>query len=326
MYQFKSKRIKAIRHVLTPSIGLSYRPDFGEEKWGYYKNTQIDTLGNEQTYSIFKNSIYGSPSRGKSGLINFKLYNILDMKVRSLKDTITGTKKVVLIENLTFSTSYNLAADSLKWSKIIISGYTTLFKRLYIRYDTRLDPYIIDSLGRNINKFEWKENKRIARFENSEWNFSLNWNLNPEVFKKKQSDKGTEEELEMINKHPDAYIDFNIPWSLNISYSLKHLSNYHYSGKLKPDSISKNIVQTLSFRGDINITPKWKIEFSSGYDFVNKEISYTAIDIYRDLHCWEMTFNWIPFGFRKSYNFGIKVKASVLQDLKLTRKREWFDQ
>ncbi|PCH65043.1 MAG: hypothetical protein COC01_10490 [Bacteroidetes bacterium] len=325
MYQFKSKRIKAIRHVLTPSIGFSFRPDFGEEKRGYYKIVQIDTLGNEQTYSIFENSIYGSPLKGKSGLANFRLHNNLEMKVRSLKDTITHTKKIVLIENLTLSTSYNLAADSLKWSKIIISGFTTLFKRLYIKYDARFDPYIIDTLGRNINKFEWKENKRIARFENSDWNFSLNWNIGPEVFKKKKSAKATEEELEMINKHPDAYVDFNIPWSLNLSYSLRHSSNYHFSGKLKPDSITKNIVQTLSFSGDINLTPKWKIGYRSGYDFVNKEISYTTIDIYRDLHCWEMTFNWIPFGFRQSYNLGIKVKASVLEDLKLNRKREWYD-
>jgi len=235
MYQFKSKRIKAIRHVMTPSIGFSYRPDFGEDKWRYYENIQIDTLGNEQTYSIFENSIYGSPSRGKSGLISFKLHNNLEMKVRSLKDTVTHTKKIVLLENFTISSSYNIAADSLKWSKIIISGYTRLFKRLYIKYDARLDPYIIDSLGRNINKFEWKENKRLARITDSDWDFSLNWNLSPEVFKKKESTIGTEEELEMINEHPNAYIDFNIPWSLNISYSLKHLSNYHYSGKFKPD-------------------------------------------------------------------------------------------
>ena len=331
MYQFKSKRIKAIRHVLTPSIGLSYRPDFGEKKWGYYKTVQRDTLGNTDTYSIFNGGInnwqgiYGSPPRGKSGLISFKLHNNLEMKVRSLKDTVTHTKKIILIENLTISSSYNLAADSLNWSKISIGGYTRLFKRLRIEYNGKLDPYIIDSLGRNINKFEWKENKRLARITNSDWDLSLNWNLSPEVFKKKESTEGTEEELEMIYEHPDAYIDFNIPWSLNISYSLRHSSNYHYSGQLKPDSVSKNIVQTLSFRGDINITPKWKIEFSSGYDFVDKKISHTAIDIYRDLHCWEMTFKWIPFGFRKSYNFGINVKASVLQDLKLTRKREWYD-
>jgi len=325
MYQFKSKRIKAIRHVLTPSINLRYRPDFGEQKWGYFKSVQIDTLGNEQTYSIFENSIYGSPTKGKSGLISFNLHNNLEMKVRSLKDTVTHTKKIVLLENFTISSSYNIAADSLQWSKLIISGYTTLFKRLYIKYVARLDPYIIDSLGRNIDKFEWKENKRIVRLIDSDWNFSLNWNLSPEVFKKKESTRGTEEELEMINQHPDAYIDFNIPWSLNISYSLRHSSNYHYSGKMRPDSISKNIVQTLSFSGDIKLTPKWKIGFRSGYDFVNKDISYTTIDIYRNLHCWEMTFNWIPFGFRRSYNFGINVKASVLQDLKLTRKREWYD-
>ncbi|MFH1321263.1 MAG: putative LPS assembly protein LptD [Bacteroidota bacterium] len=325
MVQFKSKRIKAIRHVLTPSVGFSYRPDFGADKWGYYKSYQTDTLGNTRTYSIFQDGIFGSPPSGKSGMINFSLSNNLEMKVRSLKDTITQTKKIVLIENLTISTSYNIAADSLNWSDITISGYTRLFKRLYIKYYTLLDPYVVDSNGVTVNKFEWKENKRIARITDSDWDFSLNLNLGPEIFKKKKSEKGTKEELEMINEHPDAYVDFNIPWSLNIDYSLKHTSDYIYSNNSNPDSISKNIIQSLNFNGDIKLTPKWKIGFRSGYDFINKKMTYTSIDFYRDLHCWELAFNWIPIGFRKSYNLSLNVKSSVLQDLKLTRKREWYD-
>jgi hypothetical protein len=139
------------------------------------------------------------------------------------------------------------------------------------------------------------------------------------------SEKGTPEELEMINQNPEDYVNFRVPWSLNINYNLSYLNNYYYTTSEKLDSISDKVIQTLSFSGDINLTKKWKVGFRSGYDFVNNDFTYTSIDIYRDLHCWEMNFNWIPFGFLQSYNFSIKVKSAVLQDLKLTRKREWFD-
>jgi hypothetical protein len=185
-----------------------------------------------------------------------------------------------------------------------------------------------DSNGysKNVNRFEWKENNRLARIENSDWYLGLNLKLGHNMFKEnKKSNKGTQEEIDMINQNKEDYIDFSIPWSLNINYNLSYLDKYYYTNSNQRDSISNKIVQTLSFNGDINITEKWKVGFRSGYDFVNKDFTYTSIDIYRDLHCWEMNFNWIPFGFRQSYNFTIKVKSSVLQDLKLVRKREWYD-
>jgi hypothetical protein len=96
---------------------------------------------------------------------------------------------------------------------------------------------------------------------------------------------------------------------------------------LSRSTSGKNITlsQVLNFSGDLSITTKWKIGFSSGYDFSQRDFSFTSIDIFRDLHCWEMKFNWIPFGFRKSYNFSISVKPGMLQDLKLNRRRQWFD-
>jgi len=342
MMQFKGKNIKAIRHVATPSISFNYRPDFGEDNWGYYKTVQNDVDGNTQTYSIFGDyntwkGIYGAPPSGKYGVVNFGLTNNLEMKVANKKDTITGTKKIVLIENLTLSSSYNMAMDSLKWSDIRLNGYTRLIDNvLNLKYKATFDPYILitDSNGftKNINKFEWKENNRLSRIENSDWILSLNLRLKHNMFNKKPapsnsltSEHGTKEELEMINQNREDYVDFSIPWSLNFNYNLSYLNNYYYTTSKNLDSISDNIIQTLSFSGDINLTEKWKIGFRSGYDFVNKDFTYTSIDIYRDLHCWEMNFNWIPFGFLQSYNFSIKVKSAVLQDLKLTRKREWFD-
>jgi hypothetical protein len=128
---------------------------------------------------------------------------------------------------------------------------------------------------------------------------------------------GTEQQdggKEMMN-NPNAYVNFNIPWS----FSGGVIIGQTQSGA----QILRNAI--LNFSGDVSLTEKWKISFSSGYDFEQKEISFTSIDIYRDLHCWEMRFNWIPFGFRQSYNFTINVKSGMLQDLKLNRRRQWFD-
>jgi len=127
--------------------------------------------------------------------------------------------------------------------------------------------------------------------------------------------------MNMINANRDKYVDFNIHWNLNIQYTFSYTNNYNN----KTAAFDKILVQTLSFNGDVNITPKWKIGLRSGYDFEEDKFSYTSIDFYRDLHCWEMSFNWIPTGFRKSYNMTIRVKASALQDLKLTKKKDFRD-
>ena len=119
-----------------------------------------------------------------------------------------------------------------------------------------------------------------------------------------------EAELEYIRANPSAFVDFNIPWTLNMNY------NVRYS---KPQ-LQSSVIQTLNFSGDFSLTKRWKIGFNSGYDFELKDLSYTSIDIYRDLHCWEMSFNWIPIGPRQSYLFTIRVKSAILQDLKLTRR------
>ena len=166
----------------------------------------------------------------------------------------------------------------------------------------------------------------------ADWYLSLNIRVDPDMFKtkeqiqeKKKSKKGSREELEMINSNLDKFIDFRMPWHIDVSYTMSYLNDYYYTNSLIRDSISHKVVQTLGFRGEIKLTDNWRVAFRSGYDIENKAFTPTTIDIYRDLHCWEMAFNYIPFGFLQSYNFTIRVKSSVLQDLKLTRKKQWFD-
>jgi len=323
MYQFKKGKIVALRHVLTPTVSFVYTPDFGSEKWGYYRYLRDgDQSVQKKYYSIFETGIYGAPPRDKSGAINFALTNNLEMKVKSKKDTITGIKKVVLIDNFTISGGYDIAKDSLNWSKINMNGRTRLFKNLDVTYASSWDPYVVDSTGKNLNEFELKKNKRLLRLTNTNWAFSLNWSLRSKQKKKEiTSSKATEEELDMIKANPDAYLDFDQPWNLNIQYQLNYMNSFDQTAK----KMVNKVIQTLSFSGDVNLSSKWKVGFRSGYDFEQKDFSYTSIDIYRDLHCWEMVFNWIPMGFRKSYNLTIRVKSPVLQDLKLTKKKDFRD-
>lgn len=326
MIAFKKGPIRAIRHVVTPRVGFSYTPDFGAPKWGYY-DSYIDGDGVEQVYSKFEGAIYGSPPKDKSGRINFGISNNLEIKVPSRKDTITGLKKVVLIDDFSLTGSYDLSRDSLNLSDISMRGRTKLFKNLNINYSSSWDPYVLDSSGRQINRFEWDVNRRLLRRKQTNWDFGMSYNLGQKDFAKKKeerkSDFGTEAELAEINANPDDYVDWTVPWSLALNYNLRYSNVAKYVGFTK--TVDKKVVQTLGLSGEVNVTPKWKVSFNTGWDFEANDLSYTSVNIYRDLHCWEMRFSWIPLGYRKSWNFTINVKASVLQDLKLNKKKDFRD-
>jgi len=322
MYQFKHWPVIAIRHMVTPSVSYTYTPDFGSAAWGYYRYAENDTNKNPQKYSIFQGSLKGSPAARKSGVVNFSLRNNLEMKVRNRKDTVTGTKKIILIENLTFSENYDMTKDSMRWSTFSIQGYTTLFKNLRVSYLSRWDPYARDSLGRSIRKSEWEVHRRLLRLDNTTWDLGLTYTLSSDKSnKKKTSKKGTEQERKDISDYYDYYVDFDIPWSFNLNYKFTVNKDWNSARTYRVGLVT----QTLGFNGQLNITPKWKITLSTGWDFTNGQLSFTSIDLYRDLHCWEMRFGWIPKGAQQSWNFSINVKASILQDLKLNKKKDFRD-
>ena len=333
MVNFKKGPIRAIRHVFTPSIGISYNPDYSKDFWNYY-GTYYDANGIEQLYSMFQGNIYGTPPSGKAGRINYSFGNNLEIKVPSKKDTITGLKKVKLIEDLSFSGSYDMAKDSLNFSYLSVNGRTTLFKNLSIRYSSIWDPYILDSLGKKqLNQFEWDVNKRLFRKNSVTWNFSLSYSLNNDTFKKKNGAKNTkrkmdsplasEQEMNDIRSNPEDYIDWTTKWALSLSYNLTLSNNPTFFNYLMQDN--RKVIQTLGINGNINLSENWKVSVQTGWDFEQKKLSYTSMTIYRDLHCWEMRFNWIPLGTYKSWNFTINVKASALQDLKLSKKKDYRD-
>ena len=309
-------KIKAVRHVLTPSASFSYKPDLSDYKPDYYRSVshlltdEKDSIGITETYSIFEEGIYGTPSNsGKSGNLNLSLGNNIEMKVKSKNDTIDEYEKIKILEKLSFSTSYNFFADSLRWSPIRFSGSTKLFnKQINLKFGGSIDPYMIDSSGARYNSYELMNSHKLGRLTSA--NFDIGFSLNP---KKLSNDKEAEEEL--IGDLYEDYIDWNVPWNLRVNYGFKY-------SKQKFES---DITQTLRFSGDLSFTPKWKIGFSSGYDLEKNEFTYTTFDLYRDLHCWEMRMNFIPFGTRKSYNFVISVKSSILKDLRKQKTRSWYD-
>jgi len=344
MRQFSKGPVRAIRHVLRPSVGFSFLPDFGREELGYWKTVQSDALGNTQKYSAFGlNPIYGSAPSQKSGSVNFGLTNNLEMKVRSRKDTITGTKKVMLIDNFSITTSYDIAKDSLKWSNIALSARTTLFKKIQISYSgsyspyglysqpfygfTLLDyyhnPYYSSTPGPIINQSEYSLNKKFLRFLNAGWNLSVGYDLTPKKDKAKKAapSSSSDQEVADLRNNSQLYIDWDNPWSLRVDYNFRYTSvPVLTTGELKRD-----IIQTFRVAGEVNVTEKWRFSMQTGYDFEQKDFAFTQITIYRNLHCWEMRFSWIPYGTQKSWNFQINAKSSLLQDMKLTRKKDFRD-
>jgi lipopolysaccharide assembly outer membrane protein LptD (OstA) len=304
--QFKKGKIAAFRHVLTPNLSFTYNPSFEDEKYGFYKSVNSDSLGNTTIYSVMENGIYGSPRRNESGNISLGFGNIFGLKIRNNKDTIEKITKINLIESLNINSSYNIFADSLNFSTIKLSLRTKLFNKINISYSSVFDPYITTEKGR-INKFELFENKKLARFKNS--NLSASFSINDKTFSKKKTK--TEENKEVTRGF------YQIPWNLNLNYSQStNLGNTIISETIK--------TKTLGFSGNIKVTKKWKIGFHSGYDFTDKDFSYTSLDLYRDLHCWEMLFHWIPTGYQRSYTLTVRVKADMLKDLKLERKKDWI--
>lgn len=324
---FKKGKIMAIRHVMTPSISFNYRPDFGAESFGYYQNVVTNTAGALERYSIFEGSVYGGPGIGKQAGIGFNIDNNIEAKRRTAtKDSVqTATSdKIPILQNLTFNGNYNFAVDSFQLSTIGFSGRTAFFKqKLGINFYGTLDPYQIDTTGRRINRFAVSSGK-LARLTN--FGLSTEFSLNSTALKRRNQNieqigqtmgAATPEqarELAAISRDPNAFVDFNIPWNLSASYS------FNYS----KTTLVSSVTNTLNFFGDLNVTPKWKVQFRSGYDFQANDLSTTQLNIYRDLHCWDLSFGWVPFGRYRSYSVDLKVKASILQDLKLSRRRNYF--
>ena len=323
------KWIFKARLVMTPDLSFTFKPNLSGNTYNTYYNS---ITGNDVEYSYYAGAMYGGVTSRMQAITRFTVNNNLEFKVRSKKDTITGTRKITIFDNLSVSCGYDFAADSLQWQPLTINGRTSLFSFLNLTFRFNFDPYIIiyqDHRLVNLNQTEQRVNNRPMRFSGSDVNVGLNWNLNNDFFKGKKKKVNTELE----NSENDLggidtkRHDFSNPWNVALNYTFQYITkeNLIYYEFLTGKKYDNQFIQTISVSADVNITRKWKLELQTNFDIQQKEFSYTKIKIIRDLHCWEMWFEWEPFGWRRGWRFQINVKAPVLQDLKLEMKQDFRD-
>lgn len=330
----EDKKIQTIRHVMRPSITYSYTPSFAK----YYDSYATDASGAMRTdYSRFEQGIYGAPGKNYSNNIGFSLSNTFEAKVKDRDTTKTEPKKIMLLNNLNFSTSYNIAADSLPWSPVRVSGGTLLFKdKMNVNFGATLDPYAIDNSGRRIQKYNIDNGGSLFRLTSA--NMTINYSLSSQGDDKKKVNKqgernggrqddlfGTNTDLsdrrqslfdnEDKDKEDkfDGFFKTKLPWDLTFAYSLT------YGNMSRQNEIIGNSVM---ISGNIDLAPKWKVGASSGYDFVQKGVTFTQLRFERDLLSWRMSFSWSPFGEYANWGFFIGIKSGMLSDIKWEKRTQ----
>lgn len=336
----KDKKIQAIRHVMRPSMSYSISPGF-RQYYEEYTIVSADPEVNDQVveYSRFENTLYGAPGKLYSSNMGFSLSNTFEAKVRDKDTTAVEPKKLVLLNNLNFSTSYNFTADSLKWSNVQVTGSIPIIKKLDFNFNGSLDPYALDNSNRRINTFNIENGGSLFRLVNG--NISFNYSFSSKDFEKKEEDEedfesdtfrnggrpddlfGNPEEfndlsptpIDKKNKPTDkSWYQYDIPWDLRLAYTLT------YSNSQRQNEISS---QSIMMSSNFQLSPKWSVRLSSGYDLKNKGVTLTQLGFVRDLDSWTMRFNWTPIGARNtSWNFFIGIKGSILKDIKYDKRRE----
>ena len=337
-FQFNKGRLKAIRHTIRPSISYNYTPDFAKKYQEKVQQSEdpFDLL----TYTPFDNNvgIYGAPNSGLSNSIGISLNNVVEAKVANKDpDSDEEDKKITILNNLNFSTAYNIAADSLKWSNVNISAGTRLFNdKMALNLNASLDPYQVNDLGISIDKF----NRNLFRIERA--NLTANYSLSSADFSKDNKDdqnsksgNGAQDTPDVLggninptnrfaqtgaNRNNDKKKDVetklynaDIPWNLNLAYSATYANNGREPGDVQTHSVM--------FSGNLELSPKFKVGYSSGYDLKDGAFTFSRFNFSRDLDSWQYNFSWVPFGNISSYTFFIGVKSSILQDLKWDKNR-----
>ncbi|PIF30422.1 lipopolysaccharide assembly outer membrane protein LptD (OstA) [Flavobacterium sp. 9] len=328
------KRIQSIRHVMRPTISYSYTPSF--EK--YYDNYSVDASGKLNQYTRFEGGVYGAPSRDNSNIVAFALSNTFEAKVRDRDSTKTEPKKVMLLNNLNLSTNYNFNAngkDVLAWQPLLISGGTQLFQnKMNVNFGATLDPYALNNNNDRISTYNIDNGGSLFRMTNA--NITLNYSFSnkgtgkDEKNAQSQRNGGRNDDLfgtntdltdprnsQFANEKDDdkdvisEFFKSKIPWDMTLAYSMTY-SNIRRENKISGNSIMVSV--------NMDITPKWKGGVSTGYDFVQKGVTFTQFRFERDLMSWRMAFNWSPLGTNSNWNFFIGIKSGMLSDIKWNKR------
>ncbi len=329
----KNSRLQAIRHVIRPSISLSYKPDLAAQD---HYSAVVDSTGRKMRFSYYDGSIFGPFSEGVFGGLSFGIDNNLEGKVKSKKDTANGgIKKIRLIDGFGFNSAYNLVADSFKLSPFNLYVRSTLFEKINITAGAILDPYQLDSNGYRIDKYAWKGGKfSLGRITSGTIAVSTSFQSKPKDEKKAQAEKEATKDLPPLTaeeqmaqlayarRNPAEFADFNIPWSLNMSFSFSFARNFRPDYKGFETITNANV----SLNGDFNLTPKWKIGANTYYDFKTSSIQSLTMSLSREMHCWQMSINVTPVGIFRTFNITINPKSGILRDLRINRTRYFYGQ
>ena len=341
MFDFgEDKKIQAIRHVMRPSLSYNINPSF-DQYYDSYEVVSADGLTTEQIeYSRFEQSLFGTPGNRFSSSIGLSMSNNFEAKITDKDSTASEPKKIFLLNNLNFSTNYNIAADSLNWSPVRMTGGTQIFdNKMSVNFGATLDPYALDNNNQKINTFNIENGGGLFRVTTA--NMTMSYNLSSDSFESKNSNADNASNIESVKSggraddlfgKPQDFADqrlngsdedekpiptdlykYKLPWSLRLAYAL------NYNNSRRQNEISSH---SLMFSGDIDLSPRWSVGVSSGYDFKNKGVTYTQLRFERDLESWRMNFSWIPFSNRRSWNFFIGIRSSILSDLKYDKQRQ----
>ncbi len=334
IYNFgETKKIKAIRHVIRPSVAITYKPDFAKKD---YYSIRTDTSDNfrEERFSRFDGNIFGAFGEGEFGGITFSLDNNLEMKARSKSDTAEAAdRKIKLLDGFGINGGYNFLRDSLKLDVFSLYARSTLFEKVNITANAVLDPYQTDERGLSINKYAWSGDKfSFGRITNGSIAISTSFQSKkkdeskPSVTDQQNENDGIpltlaqqQNELDYIRNNPSEFTDFNIPWSVNLSYSL----NYSSVRKADYSGFESVINSSINLSGDFNLSPKWKVGLNTYYDFRGSGIQTLTMNLSREMHCWQMGINVTPVGPYRSFNITISPKSAILRDLKINRTRSF---
>ena len=336
MYNFgKYHKIQALRHVVSPSVSMSFSPEKGKAFNGWRTFNYVDTLGVQKSYdyNIYQGQINSAPGKGKSATMSISLGNNLEAKVRDMKDTTgTGSKKVKILDQFNFSTGYNFLADSLKMNNVGLSMSTSIFGKLGINGNMNFDPYAINERGQRVNKYNFLETGVPLRLTNVSTSVSYSLSGKGTVkgndgSKSSGGDGGGSgnpaDYYRRIYYHPLTgeyipggwlyYTNPNVPWSLNFNYSFSMSRSYNYAN----NQLSKKdkYTQTLGVQGNIQLTPKMSVQAQSGWDFTAMKMTTTQFSFRYDLHCFNISVSWVPSGMYQSYSFLISANAAALADL-----------
>ena len=322
MFNVNSLGINAIRHTVTPLISYNYSPDFSTSTWGYY-DSYIDSAGNSVEYNKYEREIFGKPSNQEQQSINFSLGNVFDMKTNIDPTDTTSKENKFQLLNLTASMGYNFAAETFNFSDLNLSYRTQVGSLFSFSGSSTFSPYDYNEKGK-IDRYLVSNGGGLLRLTNT--NFSVSLSLAGDKITSSESDNRTTVQQDQYSKASETSIyqglyndrdaDFSIPWDITLNY---------YYNLSRPVPTDENITSSISGSLNFNLTPKWKFSVTGSYDLQQKEFSAPQIRISRDLHCWTMNFTWNPIGTYRGYNFEIRVKAPQLQDLKITKRDQFYE-